>query len=131
MKYSRLPDAELHKLEKEFVDFLVVNGITADDWEKLKQNDLDASNGIVDQFSDVVWEGVLRNTKYLEKREEGVAYYFRCDADQIHLTRIVEQASKVVKQTASKPYSGNREEELFRMIQSGCEITDGRRFEAL
>ncbi len=131
MKYSRLPEEELHNLEKEFIDFLVVNGITADDWVKLKEEDSEASEAIIDQFSDVIWEGVLRKTEYLEKKEEGIAYYFKCDETEIHLIRIIRNGDKMVKQVASKSYKKERESELFDMIQSGCEITDGVSYAAV
>ena len=39
MKYERLSKNELEELEKEFVDFLVVNGITAQDWVAIKENE--------------------------------------------------------------------------------------------
>ena len=54
MKYTRIPSDELEKLEDEFVNFLVVNGITADDWVAIKENEPMNAAEIVDQFSDVV-----------------------------------------------------------------------------
>lgn len=70
MKYARLPLTDLKDLEKEFIDFLAVNGIPADDWEKMKKEDLDTVEGIIDQFSDVIWEGVLRKTELVELRRK-------------------------------------------------------------
>ena len=37
MKFERLSNNELRSLEKEFIQFLVVNGIVAADWEKSKK----------------------------------------------------------------------------------------------
>ena len=72
MKYSRLSAEQLRELEKEFVDFLVVNGIVAEDWIALKENEPLNADKIIDQFSDVVWEGTLRKLKYLNKIETNV-----------------------------------------------------------
>ena len=36
VKYRALTHEELESMEKEFIDFLVLNGITGEDWEKLK-----------------------------------------------------------------------------------------------
>lgn len=36
MKYRRLTAEELSGLEKEFVHYLIINGIDAQEWEKLK-----------------------------------------------------------------------------------------------
>jgi hypothetical protein len=125
MKYSRLPESELRHLEKEFIDFLVVNGIVAEDWVKLKESDSEAASQIIDQFSDVIWEGVLRKTQYLEKKETQVVYFFKCDADKLHLIKVSNIDGKMMQQTASKDYIKNREDEIFDLIKSGCEITDG------
>ena len=38
MKYERISIDELEKLEKEFIDFLVVNGISPIDWVSIKEN---------------------------------------------------------------------------------------------
>ena len=50
MKYRRLTLEELKPLENEFIDFLVVNGVIADDWEQLLANDVEKSNQIIDAF---------------------------------------------------------------------------------
>ena len=68
MKYTRLSLQDLKDLEKEFVEFLVINGIPADEWEKLKSKDKDKVEQVIDQFSDVIWEGVLRKTEMVEHR---------------------------------------------------------------
>ena len=70
MKYARLSLDDLKDLEKEFVDFLVLNGIVAEDWEKLKAEDIEAAEKIIDQFSDVIWESVLRKVEMLELRRK-------------------------------------------------------------
>lgn len=131
MKYSRLSAEQLTELEKEFVDFLVVNGIVAEDWIALKENEPLNADKIIDQFSDVVWEGTLRKLKYLNKIETNVAYYFKCDAEEIHLIRVLGTGDNAELHTASKKYIKVREEELFDMLQSGCEISKGREYESL
>jgi len=50
MKYTRIPTDELEKLEDEFVNFLVMNGIIADDWVAIKENEPLNANEIVNQF---------------------------------------------------------------------------------
>ena len=131
MKYERLSKNELEELEKEFVDFLVVNGITAQDWVVIKENEPLNADEIINQFSDVVWESILRSTKYLNKVEADKAYYFKCDADKIHLKRVYQDQDKAVQEIATKAYNGVREQELFQMIVSGCMISEGEEYEAL
>ncbi len=131
MKYRRIPKDELKKLEEDFIKFLVVNGITADDWVAIKENEPINADQIINQFSDVVWEGVLRKTNYLNKVEKDFAYYFKCDNAEIHLVRVLIDEHNKECHVATKLYSKQRELEIFEMIQNGCEISQGLEFEAL
>ncbi len=76
MKYRRLSTDELQELEKEFVHFLVSNGIAADDWVKLKEEENDKAEALIDTFSDVVMEKVLGKVDFLEKREKSSVLFF-------------------------------------------------------
>lgn len=129
MKYERVSQEELHKLDKEFIDFLVVNGITAKDWINLKENEPLVANEIIDQFSDVVWESILRSTSYLQKIEKNNAYYFKCDKNTIHLIMVDDTSN--LKKSTEKKYTKTRELEMFEMIKKGCQISDGKYFELL
>ncbi|MEP4535043.1 MAG: DUF6495 family protein [Cyclobacteriaceae bacterium] len=149
-KYRTLTTEELHELEKEFVDFLVVNGITADQWVKIKEGDKPAAEDMIVLFSDVVMEGVLRNIQYLEIRARDDIKTFQCLAEKIVLVGLrtnnpdVNFLDDVFLQTALqsppkgievyttyKAYKEDRQQELFRMIQSGCQVSDGKLFKAL
>ncbi|MDA0779063.1 MAG: DUF6495 family protein [Bacteroidetes bacterium] len=131
MKYHVIPVNELEKLEDDFIKFLVVNGITADDWIAIKENEPVNADKIINQFSDVVWEGVLRKLKYLNKVEKDVAYYFKCDATEIHLVRVKVDENINEYHIAKKSYTKERELELFQMIQDGCTISEGLEYESL
>lgn len=140
---------ELHSLEKEFVDFLVVNGIMADDWEKMKLNETSKSSEIITLFSDVILEGILRKTVFLEFRDAFTVKAFHCLTDKIilvgidgtedfdftkpeNMERAIANPPKGMKvYTSEKSYNKSREKELFDMIQSGCHISDGQTYKAL
>ncbi|MEL6926072.1 MAG: DUF6495 family protein [Bacteroidota bacterium] len=150
-KYRSLTSQELQELEKEFIDYLVVNSITGDDWVKLKKENLAKAEKIIDLFSDVVFEGVLRKVQYLEFRGQKVLRTFQCLADQIVMVameaapestadfndpQFIARASTNPPEglkiyTSSKAYEDTREMELFKMIESGCSISDGKLFKAL
>jgi len=83
MKYRRLTLEELKPLEDEFIDFLVVNGVIADDWEQLLANDVEKSNKIIDAFSEVVFEGIMRKTQFLEYRSVVVGRPYLYGRDSI------------------------------------------------
>ena len=50
MKYHVIPVNELEKLEDDFIKFLVVNGITADDGIAIKENEPVNADKIINQF---------------------------------------------------------------------------------
>ena len=129
MKYERISQEELEKMEKEFIDFLVINGITAADWVSIKENEPLNADKIINQFSDVVWESILRSTKYLDRIEENTSYFFKCDVEDIYLI-MINKGNKTKKAT-SKKYTKSREQEMFEMILSGCVISDGENFKEL
>ncbi len=146
MKYRRLSSKELNELEKEFIDFLVVNGITADVWVDLKTEDKAKVDSIIDSFSDVVFEGVLRKVKYLDFITPGSVKCFQCLGSEMILVGLDSEKSSVIDFTkedwqsnlknikiynSSKVYNGVRELELFKMIQSGAVISEGEFFKKL
>jgi len=150
-KYRSLTTEELQGLEKEFVNYLVVNGIPGDDWVKMKEQNLAKAEKIIDLFSDVVFEGILRKVKFLEFRGKTILKCFQCLEKKMVL--VVMEAEKnsqadftdpifIAKASTSPPedlhiyttdkvYSDNREKEIFELIESGCTISDGKLFKAL
>lgn len=146
MKYRKLSSVELKELEKEFIDFLIVNGITADVWVDLKEKDVSKAESIMDSFSDVVFEGVFRKVKYLEFVTPTSLKCFQCLETEIVLVGLDSEGSSEIDFTtenwmsnldnvkiynSSKPYSEVRELELFNMVQKGASISDGTLFKKL
>jgi len=146
-KYRLLNAEELQELEKEFIDFLVLNGITADDWVKVKKDQAKADR-MVELFSDVVFEKILRQINYLKHVSKSSIKTFHCQEDSIHLIGIdsddpeldlssieilkTDSTSKHLKiYQASKSYHPTREEELYRMLESGCLKSDGSVYKML
>lgn len=151
MKYKRLNPEELQALENEFVNFLASAQITGSDWVKMKAKELSKAEELIDVFSDVVYDKILRKIKYLEYRDAKTLNIFYCADDRIMLAgmRVKEHSQldltspnffnkwkeenltmvNIVK--SEKPYVKEREEEVFELLQSGCLITDEKLFNAL
>ncbi|MBX2845845.1 MAG: hypothetical protein KTR13_06480 [Saprospiraceae bacterium] len=146
-KYRALTLKELHNFEKEFIDYLIVNGITAEEWERLKVEEAAKAEQIVSLFSDVIFEGVLRNIEFLEFRSPKQRLIFKCEADKMILRGLrahadssidllmqadLEALKKYVEVIHSeKPYTVPREMELFQMLEKGCSITDDELYNQL
>jgi hypothetical protein len=155
MKYRRLTTDELQELENEFILFLSSNQVTAPEWTTIKAEQPEKADELIDLFSDIVFENTLAKIEYLEYKEPKDIKTFHCQEDKIvMLGMIVEGESNIdfTKETsldqmmgqmklsgarlklyqAEKAYSPNREDELFKMLESGCLISkEGTMFKTL
>ncbi|MDX1479941.1 MAG: DUF6495 family protein [Saprospiraceae bacterium] len=149
-RFQRLTDDELQALEKEFVDFLSVQGITASDWIRIKEEEPERADYCIEQFSDLVYGAVMMRIEYLELRTPHKLYSYHCAADKINvmglesdhpetdftdaafIERSITQPPADLRIFAGeKAYDGRREDEIFRMLSSGCTTADGVLFETL
>lgn len=151
MKYKRLTNEELQTLEKEFVNFLASAQITGSDWVKMKENELHKAEELIDVFSDVVYDRVLRKIKYLEYRDAHTLNIYYCTEDKIILAGLrvkegaaidftqpdsfadwqQEQLSMINAIKSERTYTREREQEVFELLQNGCLITDDRLFNSI
>ncbi len=149
--YRLLTLQELKELEKEFIDFLVLNGIPAHDWQRIQKEDKTTVDEMIELFSDVVFESIMRKTQFLESRGTHHLHTFQCLSDHIVLVAMEAEPSEetdftnpdfvssamltppngVKIFTTSKAYSKRREIELFEMLEKGCVIADDRLFKTL
>lgn len=155
MTYRRLDKAELEALEKDFARFLATHQITADDWVKLKKEQYDRVEELIEIYSDIVFDKTLKELNYLEYKSAYDIKTFHCAKDKIILMGIAvpkdagidftndktpQEMMAILKDsgkniqiyTAEKSYNGNREKELFQMLESGCLISrDGYLYKTL
>ncbi len=150
MKYRRLTDIELGKLENRFIQFLVANTITGDDWTKIKQEKPEEANRLIEIFSEMMFETSLKKVEYLKFSEPKDIKIFKCSAETITLMGLTADDKTPIDFTqpfdtqhlmqyieglsiyrSEKKYAGNREQELFKMMENGSLITDGLLFEML
>ena len=150
-KYRTLTLKELESMEKEFVDFLVLNGITGDDWEKLKIEKPENAEGICEAFSDVVFTKILKQCRYVESHTPKHIVAVFCDKKEMHLQGLeapkdssidftdaqqFEQLKSkppegIQKLTSQKSYVENREMEIWKMLNSGFFISDQKLYMTL
>ncbi len=155
MKYRRLTNEELAELETEFVRFLVSNTVTGDDWEKIKQDNPEKAEGLIEIFSDIVFDKTISKIEYLELKTPKDLKIFHCKKEEIELVglkidgesnldftneslppeemmaKLQMSNAKLQTYSAKKKYKGDREEEIFQMMQWGSLISDGKLFNAL
>ncbi len=151
MKYRYLTDQELQLLEKDFVYFLVANGIDNDEWVRINSESKEKALEIVGLFSDVVIEKAIENIAYLEYRTAKSLKIFHCKEDTITLIgldideesnldftiadsaelAISEGTDAIKTYKTKKPYQKSRTEEIYKMMDAGCYIVDGKFYNTL
>ena len=145
MKYARLTKEQLEELHKEFINFLATQSITADEWTKIKTEKPEVAEEEIDVFSDLVWEGVLNQAKYLEQISPQHIHMFSLSDKNMHLIAL-KLKSEVADLTtkdgyqwlrdnllsdevevlqAHKNYSEDKNQDKFTLIQQGAYITKG------
>lgn len=147
-KFRELSLEELKLFEKEFINYLAVNGIDADLWQKIKQNEPQKAEKLMSIFGDFVYTTVLHKIEYLEISTKNAIKYFKflsdrailigLDSENIDfsnkesvLNAIGNAKSQIQIYTTSKAFTKSREEEIFDMMKMGCNISDGKVFELL
>ena len=145
MKYARLSKEQFEEMRQEFINFLATQSITADEWTEIKHEKPEVAEQELDVFSDLVWEGVLSQAKFLEHFSPNQIFLFKITEVTINLIAIEVKDEKIDVTTAqgyawmqqnlmddrvslytsSKAISDDRNKDIFALIQQGAVITKG------
>lgn len=140
MRFRRLTIEELKALEPELKQFLIVNEMYGDDWEKLNQEYPDKAQALVDVFSDNVLDKVYSKIDFLEKRASNAFSVFSVTNTDIETITIQsntielftnEQIEVALNQhlaaleifCGTKKIETTKSDEVFKLIQSGCDLS--------
>jgi len=150
-KYRLLTKDQLVELEQDFIQYLVLNGIAANDWVKIKADSPSHAQKIIELFSDVVYEQILRKTKFIKLVQKHSIRCFQClekkmilmgvnlpedslgdFTDPEFLTISMQHPPSELKVfTAENNYSKDRELEIFDWLRKGAIITEGGLFKTI
>jgi len=148
MKYRQLTKEQFEGLHEEFARFLASQNIDKKEWDELKKEKPNVAEDEMNVFSDVVWDDVLTKTEYLEHFSEKTVNLFKCYEEE--MSRIVIQVNKDINLleqdgyewllknpnddeieyfNGSKKYTGERNSEIFDLIEKGSSISKGELYE--
>ncbi|MGM5470975.1 DUF6495 family protein [Flavobacteriaceae bacterium LMO-SS05] len=148
MKFSRLTKEQFEELHQEFINFLATQSITAEEWSAIKLNKPEVAEQELDVFSDLVWEGVLKQVNYLEHISSNQMHLFHCIENEMRLITLKVNNNTIDLTTkegfewfranlltddveffsAIKAYSEDKALDKFKLIQQGAVITKGDLF---
>ncbi|WP_428225746.1 DUF6495 family protein [Flavobacterium sp.] len=146
MKYKRLTKEQFESLHEEFANFLASQQIDRAEWETIKTNKPEIAEQELDVFSDLIWEGVLNNAKFLEHFSKRHIFLFHCQ--ELYVQTIVIKAhdasvdfltneglkwlgdnlftANVELLRGKKDYANERNDDLFELITQGAILSDGQ-----
>ena len=151
VRFKRLTEKELKILQREFIQFLIAQGIDAGEWERIKKALPKKSKLLVDQFSNLVLEKALKKVRYLEYHSPKKIASIHCGDDMMRLAviEVTEDSEvdltdndyiqlliktpedKVKIYQSAKAYHIIREEEVFSYTEKGWMVSDGKLFNSL
>lgn len=142
MKYRMLTNEELTHLENELKQFLIINHVYKEEWERMNRETPELANDLVGLFSDQVLQRVYENIHFLEHRSKDACLVFKLGKDSIEMIGLQKknsESSLINFETPesihealtihpkeigffkhTKAYSKQREEEIHQMIEQGC-----------
>ncbi|MTB51290.1 DUF6495 family protein [Lewinella sp. W8] len=153
-KFRRLRREELEEVRDQFVKFLGVNGVDADSWQKMKADDPQRADGLILQFSQIVFEGVIKRIEYLIQRRPRDLRTYRLLDDKIEMRGILlegetsldlsdtdispqdmlitlrSDGAKVKLFRGERAYNATigRDQDIFLLMEAGALIDDGELF---
>jgi hypothetical protein len=146
MKYSLLTKEQFEDLHQEFAIFLASQQIDSKEWNTIKAEKPAVAFEEMELFSDVVWEDVLTKVNYLEHISTQHLNLFKCEDNKIDRIYIKLEFLEIDLTTTkgldwlinhlkdervevfsgSKTYNSIRNVELFKLIEQGSIITNGK-----
>lgn len=145
MKYSRLTKEQFEALHPEFIQFLAAQQIDKTEWDQLKASSPEVAEQELDVFSDLIWEGVLENAKFLEHYSKNHIFLFGFDQQTIQTIVIKSHLQEIDFLTKDglqwlsdavftedvevkhgrKKFGEDRNAEIFEIITQGAILSDG------
>jgi hypothetical protein len=146
MKYKRLTKEQFEELHQEFATFLATQSIDKNEWDEIKVKTPEVAEQELDVFSDLIWENVLTNAKYLEHFSKNHIFLFHCQENHIDsmvIKSLVTDVDFLQKSgmewlsdnlftdtvemlTGKKGYDGDRNTSIFNLIKEGAILSNGQ-----
>jgi len=152
MQYRRLTKGEFDSMVKEFTVFLASYKIDKTEWDKLKSEDSERAEKMLDIFSDMIFEKVLSEAKYLERISETEMhlYFFQEKIAQMIGIKIIGESElnfldrnlsevflsllndkKLEFWKGTKEHQKLKEQEMFDIMQKGAVLSKGDLYQSM
>ncbi|MFZ9027913.1 MAG: DUF6495 family protein [Crocinitomicaceae bacterium] len=139
MKFRMLTKEEMQVFDEDFKHFLIVNGVSNEEWIEMNESNIEKATNLVELFADTVFQKVYEKMKFVEHRSDASCMVFKLNEEDIELISINRKSETVSLATpqsihealikhpnlltvfkTEKAYSKERELEVHEMISQGC-----------
>ena len=139
MKYRMLTKEEMEVFDEDFKHFLIVNGVSKEEWVEMNKSNVDKATSLVELFADTVFQKVYEKMRFVEHRSDVSCMVFKLNQDNIELISINRTSEGVSLATpesihealvkypelltvfkTEKAYLKERELEVHEMVSQGC-----------
>ena len=152
MKFRRLTKDELETLTEDFTIFLATQGIDKEQWDEFKENDLKKVDGVLDVFSDMIFEKALASCRYMERISETEMHTYLFNEKNAHLVSVrmkdagdanfldghlsdvfmdLLKHQKIEIWQGMKEFKKDRSSEMFEIMQTGAVMSKGELYRTL
>lgn len=134
-----LSKEEMKVFDDDFKHFLIVNGVSNEEWVEMNKSNVDKATSLVELFADTVFQKVYEKMRFVEHRSDASCMVFKLNQEYIELISINRKSEDVSLATpesihealvkspelltvfkTEKTYSKERELEVHEMVSQGC-----------
>tara|TARA_A100001011_G_scaffold154202_1_gene162659 strand:- start:248 stop:730 length:483 start_codon:yes stop_codon:yes gene_type:complete len=151
VKYHRLTHKQFEELHEQFSVFLETQGMDHSKWDAIKTKNSDQVDTLLDLFSDLVWDKISSECKFLEYISKDHLFLFKT-FDYKAFEFVIKISDKTIDLTSSeafkwvlnnfnsdnvilfqgsKAYGTTKNDFVYSYLKKGAIRTDGHRFIAL
>jgi len=144
--YRKLNVDELSALKHDFIKFLVVQGIDAYEWDKIKSEAPEKMEKLVVAFSNMVFSDILSRIKFLQKLEDNRLELINTESHEWKMITVswnalqnpvfqqipdYSEVEVLINQESTSLYVGKRkierppDQELFLYLEKNYKPSDG------
>lgn len=127
IEFRLLTTEELKAMEQDFVLFLAASGIDAMHWESLKQTNQAEVDGVLVDFSNMVWRKVLAGKKFMEFEDASFSYCLFFGEETTEMFRVSKADPTQLGRKLDKRLN-SRESAMFEALEAGARFVDEDRY---
>ena len=126
----RLYDDELKELQEEFIAYLVMNGIDAEEWVKIKREDMEKAEKLILEFSFFYFQSMLPGIAYMRFLDRDNAHCIHFGINKYTELVMVNRQESLIAYKESE-YEKNTSEVKFDFLEQGFKPSDGTLYKEL